>query len=191
MEDGLGPSVEWPRAASAGRVLILVLVEDGLGHLGSSCPWPLQEDVLILVLVEDGLGQSARIPKASLSLVLILVLVEDGLGLVFKGIYNSICSVLILVLVEDGLGPPQLKTVTTCGTRLNPCFSGRWSRTICSVFNKLKMMWVLILVLVEDGLGLQIVMPLSPRVYSLNPCFSGRWSRTNPSGGALVGKKLS
>ena len=39
-----------------GKVLILVLVEDGLGVCGrlSQEVWPV--DVLILVLVEDGLG---------------------------------------------------------------------------------------------------------------------------------------
>ena len=62
--------------------------------------------VLILVLVEDGLGAAFLFSLHSLFLfVLILVLVEDGLGdaaLTVKG--ASFTTVLILVLVEDGLG---------------------------------------------------------------------------------------
>ena len=61
-------------------VLILVLVEDGLGD--TSTRW-LHGDrgVLILVLVEDGLGDLNTLQKLTLSkTVLILVLVEDGLG---------------------------------------------------------------------------------------------------------------
>ena len=37
-------------------VLILVLVEDGLGAPRSSICWQTAQIVLILVLVEDGLG---------------------------------------------------------------------------------------------------------------------------------------
>ena len=63
--------------------------------------------VLILVLVEDGLGVQnlkvwANTGKVS---VLILVLVEDGLGVCgIPGHRESSLLVLILVLVEDGLG---------------------------------------------------------------------------------------
>ena len=85
-------------------VLILVLVEDGLGGdstrlLGS------QNFVLILVLVEDGLGGDSTRLLGSQNFVLILVLVEDGLGdsLVLPTII-FVNPVLILVLVEDGLG---------------------------------------------------------------------------------------
>ena len=56
---------------------------------------------------------------------------EDGLG---QGILVSFCyckKVLILVLVEDGLGLSDedlQKVLEYCS--LNPCFSGRWSRTV-------------------------------------------------------------
>ena len=62
-------------------------------------------EVLILVLVEDGLGENRNFNKTPAFLVLILVLVEDGLGAIC--ILQSSASqqvVLILVLVEDGLG---------------------------------------------------------------------------------------
>ena len=87
------------------KVLILVLMEDGLGLsrwsfsttraqslnpcfngrwsrtdgcLRLDCP----EDVLILVLMEDGLGPLGHLLKKSREeTVLILVLMEDGLGL--------------------------------------------------------------------------------------------------------------
>ena len=66
----------------------------------------LQKNVLILVLVEDGLGVPLpRKVATSLTPVLILVLVEDGLGGAHKTPdWNGIERVLILVLVEDGLG---------------------------------------------------------------------------------------
>ena len=62
--------------------------------------------VLILVLVEDGLGGGDPFSqKNSDSLVLILVLVEDGLGeAAIESLNKYHEKVLILVLVEDGLG---------------------------------------------------------------------------------------
>ena len=61
--------------------------------------------VLILVLVEDGLGEAAsQAALDELFGVLILVLVEDGLGVLLKVIDKKYKDVLILVLVEDGLG---------------------------------------------------------------------------------------
>ena len=62
-------------------VLILVLVEDGLGEGEELYENRSFNKVLILVLVEDGLGVDAEIENApQQSIVLILVLVEDGLG---------------------------------------------------------------------------------------------------------------
>ena len=87
------------------KVLILVLVEDGLGACINRCYDDMQVMVLILVLVEDGLGVAQPSTKG-----------EKG------GI------VLILVLVEDGLGAPPEKTAATTFGGLNPCFSGGWSR---------------------------------------------------------------
>ena len=60
-------------------VLILVLVEDGLGDKWNVGVEPYKQ-VLILVLVEDGLGVKSKIMDEKQTMVLILVLVEDGLG---------------------------------------------------------------------------------------------------------------
>ena len=62
-------------------VLILVLVEDGLGDCIVGLMKCGRRSVLILVLVEDGLGEGSKMGATLFgSLVLILVLVEDGLG---------------------------------------------------------------------------------------------------------------
>ena len=86
--------------------------------------------VLILVLVEDGLGVMYNMSEyVCIYTVLILVLVEDGLGeggLMSWG-YNMLL-VLILVLVEDGLGAIGGNRCGFPNKRLNPCFSGGWSR---------------------------------------------------------------
>ena len=68
---------------------------------------------------------------------------------------TSAGAVLILVLVEDGLGafiaiPKEHKS-----QRLNPCFSGGWSRS-SHIYYYIKT-WEL---------------------DCLNPCFSGGWSRS-------------
>ena len=60
--------------------------------------------------------------------VLILVLVEDGLGGTQTQIFGAEEGVLILVLVEDGLGVLEKLPEETKLIRLNPCFSGGWSR---------------------------------------------------------------
>ena len=70
--------------------------------------------VLILVLVEDGLGDLAALPNTTTpKRVLILVLVEDGLGAPNQGRMIFFALVLILVLVEDGLGAQDGQTVAT------------------------------------------------------------------------------
>ena len=89
-------------------VLILVLVEDGLGE------YELTEDAKQI----EGLnpcfsgGWSRSATEHSLSPnygdVLILVLVEDGLGETYNINLALVNAVLILVLVEDGLGDPDL-----------------------------------------------------------------------------------
>ncbi len=61
-------------------------------------------------------------------------------------------TVLILVLVEDGLGDPKGSSINLAKRRLNPCFSGGWSRRIL-LYLTVFLCIVLILVLVEDGLG--------------------------------------
>ena len=66
--------------------------------------------VLILVLVEDGLGvYLSALSIVLYAVVLILVLVEDGLGALKSRRYETLREVLILVLVEDGLGGPATK----------------------------------------------------------------------------------
>ena len=71
--------------------------------------------------------------KEGITGVLILVLVEDGLGDEVAKQPLVKVTVLILVLVEDGLGEVKMLTSAGALVRLNPCFSGGWSR---SFFNK-------------------------------------------------------
>ena len=85
--------------------------------------------------------------------VLILVVVEDGLVPWVVRINPKVAKVLILVVVEDGLVLWQLLKVKLQDSSLNPCCSGRWSRTL---------------------LGLEKMV----KADCLNPCCSGRWSRT-------------
>ena len=67
--------------------------------------------------------------------------------------YESV--VLILVVVEDGLVLRKLMAHQTMPS-LNPCCSGRWSRTWLWLQSMLARLLVLILVVVEDGLVHQI-----------------------------------
>ena len=59
--------------------------------------------------------------------------------------------VLILVVVDDGLVHHFNNVGEYKFTSLNPCCSGRWSRTFISLM-KMIVSWVLILVVVDDGL---------------------------------------
>ena len=61
--------------------------------------------------------------------VLILVVVEDGLVRLIPIIMATVIVVLILVVVEDGLVPFEKAKVNFLKMSLNPCCSGRWSRT--------------------------------------------------------------
>ena len=81
MEDGLGVCRPYDQRGIIHKVLILVLVEDGLGEIDLAGN-PLRDPtVLILVLVEDGLGALQKTYGFPIMMkVLILVLVEDGLG---------------------------------------------------------------------------------------------------------------
>ena len=60
--------------------------------------------------------------------------------------------VLILVVVEDGLVLMHEQGNNSNAIGLNPCCSGRWSRTIQNKFYVEPFKIVLILVVVEDGL---------------------------------------
>ena len=63
------------------KVLILVLVESGLGDVINVSLQRIEEAVLILVLVESGLGGGSETRFSFQNQgVLILVLVESGLG---------------------------------------------------------------------------------------------------------------
>ncbi len=55
-------------------------MEDGLGDVEFKDNIQSLKIVLILVLVEDGLGETSDVLEQLVQLVLILVLVEDGLG---------------------------------------------------------------------------------------------------------------
>ena len=90
------------------------------------------------------------------SLVLILVVVEDGLVL-----SNFCCGISTVFCLNPCCSGRWSRTcflmernIDFMLIRLNPCCSGRWSRTIVKVS-------VLLLIKV-----------------CLNPCCSGRWSRT-------------
>ena len=89
----------------------------------------LKPIVLILVLMEDGLGLLRVQHRSQQSWVLILVLMEDGLGRRPTANGRPIVKVLILVLMEDGLGPVNPGRLSWGLESLNPCFNGRWSRT--------------------------------------------------------------
>ena len=84
------------------------------------------------------------------------------------------CLVLILVVVEDGLvlnGGEKKTRMVPC---LNPCCSGRWSRTINDYEYPYNHINVLILVVVEDDLVQSIPERFRTMKNGLNPCCSGR-----------------
>ena len=90
--------------------------------------------------------------------VLILIVVDDGL--VQSKMYvhlQTLRVVLILVVVDDGLVPftDDTSVSATEQPSLNPCCSGRWSRTMRGIAAS-KAVVVLILVVVDDGLVLKI-----------------------------------
>ena len=111
------------------KVLILVLVEDGLGVRAPLLQSVQYNWVLILVLVEDGLGGKLFFTCGD---------AQGGLNPCFSGGWSRSCfedgspkhflRVLILVLVEDGLGGHQKIGKQFSISCLNPCFSGGWSR---------------------------------------------------------------
>ena len=104
MEDGHGDRPIQIYSNYRGGVLILVLVEDGLGEYES-----VTRDVNYKGLNPCFSGGWSR---STLEKAIILIL--------FK--------VLILVLVEDGLGAFDFNVIAECADGLNPCFSGGWSR---------------------------------------------------------------
>ena len=69
--------------------------------------------------------------------------------------------------MDVGLGRLQAAGDDPRAPRLNPCFSGCWSRTVV-------------------GCG-----PSGPSLMSLNPCFSGCWSRTISGSPALSPPRMS
>ena len=104
--------------------------------------------------MEDGFILLLRCSHLWEQRVLILVVVDDGLVLTNARAYDYCKAVLILVVVDDGLVPHKDLLMCVLSQSLNPCCSGRWSRTVTSTM-------------------------LSSSIWSgLNPCCSGRWSRT-------------
>ena len=61
------------------KVLILVVVDDGLVQCGRTFMWGLPPPVLILVVVDDGLVHDTLTVEQFKAQVLILVVVDDGL----------------------------------------------------------------------------------------------------------------
>ena len=98
--------------------------------------------------------------------------------------------VLILVVVEDGLVLPVKQPMYKIQLSLNPCCSGRWSRTVLFEKTKMTKLNVLILVVVEDGLVHDELHTYARSTACLNPCCSGRWSRTRPYKTLLIINKL-
>ena len=92
--------------------------------------------------MEDGLVLEGKKYPVSLPDVLILVVVEDGLVLIDANNGFAHGKVLILVVVEDGLVHFIDSQNAFAHGSLNPCCSGRWSRTrpykTLLIINKLK-----------------------------------------------------
>ena len=69
---------------------------------------------------------------------------------------NEVClqwsKVLILVVVDDGLVLVLSLVIGQLWLGLNPCCSGRWSRTTKALCELVIDHYVLILVVVDDGL---------------------------------------
>ena len=76
---------------------------------------------------------------------------DNGLVLCNEVKYGtSDFEVLILIIVDNGLVPKIRQNMPELSCCINPCCSGRWSRTYFSAVNH-NYLWVLILVVVEDG----------------------------------------
>ena len=82
--------------------------------------------------MDNGLVQEHRNWRFNAAKVLILVVMDNGLVPNAEGRqYINLITVLILVVVEDGLVHLAAKEAASKGnSSLNPCYSGRWSRTI-------------------------------------------------------------
>ena len=90
--------------------------------------------------------------------VLILVVVDDGLVQPDAEYLNyKVVAVLILVVVDDGLVLGNYSIVGALRESLNPCCSGRWSRTDYKKCLIVDTLIVLILVVVDDGLVLDLI----------------------------------
>ena len=86
--------------------------------------------VLILIVVEDGLVQGVRHVQHQVQFVLILVVVDNGLVRHLVTMFSLMLKkVLILVVVDNGLVLVLSLVIGQLWLGLNPCCSGRWSRT--------------------------------------------------------------
>ena len=87
-------------------------------------------------------------------LVLILVIAVDGLGELKRDYRKELLrAVLILVIAVDGLGELYNNVYSEKKSGLNPCYSGRWSRSPSAYVLSDRGKRVLILVIAVDGLG--------------------------------------
>ena len=86
--------------------------------------------VLILVLVEDGLGAETRNTQLYELELCLNPCFSGGWSRSCEGYRDRLKRhVLILVLVEDGLGAINAGIMKIGVIGLNPCFSGGWSRS--------------------------------------------------------------
>ena len=104
--------------------------------------------------MDDGLVLELCKTENHRRIVLILVVVENG-PVPYCQICNDLIeqAILILVVVENGLVRRMYHFCILWNLGLNPCCSGRWSRTL-------------------------YIYSYSKHQICLNPCCSGRWSRT-------------
>ena len=96
------------------------------------CDNETQTNVLILVVVEDGLGELNFISGYSFTPeVLILVVVEDGLG-EYKGGFKWVSTADCLNPCCSGRWSRSYRydCLRCSPISLNPCCSGRWSRRL-------------------------------------------------------------
>ena len=101
--------------------------------------------------MDDGLVPRRNEVCLQWSKVLILIVVEDGLVQGVRHVQHQVQFVLILVVVDNGLVLVLSLVIGQLWLGLNPCCSGRWSRTNHPEHPG-DYLDVLILVVVDNGL---------------------------------------
>ena|GEM_PF-1059961 len=139
-----------------------------------------EKDVLILVLVEDGLGAHTAGDARGGHPHRLNPCFSGGWSRSSLSFFSAFSFFVCLNPCFSGGWSRRRGPYGQGGVfhnRLNPCFSGGWSRRDL-FYTMVQFSFVLILVLVEDGLGdLNKHLEKIRRLKSLNPCFSGGWSR--------------